>query len=145
MLYRPMTSRTSGGVRAALGVGCLLGAIAFTGCGRATTSPTTSTQTQTPPAGSGNPTADVTISIVGSSGTQAFTPNPAAARVGQTFVFRNTVGNTHRIVADTGAWDAGTVASGATSTVITASGVGSVAFHCTIHGSMTGSLTVSAE
>ena len=75
-----------------------------------------------------------------SSSSQAFTPNPAAVPVGQTVVFRNNSGGTHRIVADNGAWDAGTIAPGGTSSPISVNSASAVSYHCTIHSSMMGGI-----
>src|SRR5438045_4142587 len=66
-------------------------------------------------------TAGTTISIVSSSGNQAFSPSPVAVAIGQTVSFKNTTGNTHHIVADNGAWDGGTVGAGATSAIVNVS------------------------
>ena len=81
----------------------------------------------------------VTITIVGNSGSQAFSPNPATAATGQTVVFRNSSAGTHRIVADSGAWDAGTIAPGSTSPAVPVTST-PAPFHCTIHQSMVGTI-----
>ena len=106
------------------------------GCGGGK-APTTPSITTTPPVTT-PPNTAITINIVSNSGSQAFSPNPASVPAGQAVTFRNTTGSTHRIVADNGAWDAGTIASGASSVIPGAA----ASFHCSIHGSMTGSLTV---
>jgi len=85
-----------------------------------------------PPSQSG-----ISISIVGNSGTQAFSPNPATVPAGQLVIFRNASSSNHRIVADNGAWDTGAIAVGASSAAI--SMTAPVSFHCAIHGSMMGS------
>ena len=72
---------------------------------------------KSPTTASGGTAANVNVDIVGSSGPTAFSPNPRAVPAGQTLAFRNTTAVAHRIIADNGAWDAGTVAAGATSTV----------------------------
>ena len=91
---------------------------------------------KSPTAATGGTTANVTVSIVGSSGSTAFSPNPTTVPAGQTLAFRNTTGVTHRVIADNGTWDAGTVAAGATSTVVTIAAASP--YHCTIHPSMVG-------
>ena len=115
----------------------MLTGIFLAGCGStAATSPSesvSSTPVATVPPG-------ITISIVGSSGSQAFLPNPATAPAGQTLSFRNNSGGTHHIVADNGAWDSGTVAPNGSSSVINGSAT-PVSYHCTIHSSMVGSIT----
>jgi plastocyanin len=78
------------------------------------------------------------VSIVANSGSAAFSPNPTSVPGGQTLQFRNTATGTHRIVADDGSWDTGTLTSGATSLAMTIARTG--AYHCTIHASMVGSI-----
>jgi len=120
--------------------GCALVACSglASGCGgTASSSPTTPTS---PPVTTPPQTTGVTISIVGNSGTQAFSPNPAMVPTGQTVTFRNTTGSTHRIVADNGVWDAGTLGGGVSSAAIAVGAA--VSFHCSIHGSMSGSIAV---
>ena len=79
-----------------------------------------------------------TISIVGQNGTQAFTPNPASFG-GQTVVFKNNDGVTHRIVFNDNSTDTGDIAPGATSrsVLMPASGTN---YHCSIHQGMIGSV-----
>lgn len=93
--------------------------------------------TPTNPSG---PAASVTVNIVGSSGSGAFSPNPATVTTGNTLGFKNNDGTTHHMVADNGSFDTGDVAPGATSTALTMSGSGALAFHCTIHPSMVGTI-----
>ena len=92
------------------------------------------------PVPSSGTAANVTIGIVASSGSQAFTPNPAAVPAGQTVAFRNSTGGTHRIVADNGAWDTGAIAPGATSLSISITAPTAVSYHCSIHSSMVGAI-----
>lgn len=93
-------------------------------------------------------TADVTITIVGMNGNLSFSPNPGVVPVGKTVAWRNADtgayggGTTHHIVADGGSFDAGVLAPGSTSAPIMMSTAGSFAYHCAIHPSMTGTLTV---
>ena len=109
--------------------------VLVTGCGP---KPPIAPSTPVTPTGS----TSLTISIVSSSGSQAFTPNPVTASVGQTVVFRNNSTGTHRIVADNGAWDTGSLGPGATSSNLTVAAV-PLSFHCTIHASMTGTIAGS--
>src|SRR5438093_785749 len=84
-----------------------------------------------------------TISIVGSSGPGAFNPNPVTIASGDSVVWTNNDFTTHRIVLDNGSYDSGNIIPGSSSAAtaaITASGT----YHCTIHPSMTGTITVSA-
>lgn len=91
--------------------------------------------------GGGGGTAAVTISIVGMSGPQAFSPNPASVPVGQTVRFVNNDSTTHHIVQDGGAFDVGNLAPGASSAPVTITSAGSIPYHCTIHPDMVGSIT----
>lgn len=98
-----------------------------------------------PSSGGGSATtANVTIMIVGSSGSQAFSPNPATVGTNQTLVFRNTDATTHRIVADAGAFDSGNIGPSVTSAPITIASANSTPFHCTIHPSMVGGINTSS-
>jgi plastocyanin len=51
-------------------------------------------------------------------------------------------GVTHHIIADNGSFDAGDIPPGSTSSPIKMTTAGSIAYHCTIHPTMVGSLTV---
>ena len=81
------------------------------------------------------------IRIVGSDGPQSFTPAPLVLASGQKLAFRNDTGTTHRILADNGSFDAGQVSAGGFTASVTVPGSVPVPFHCTIHPSMTGSVT----
>jgi plastocyanin len=88
--------------------------------------------------------ADVTIEIVADNGNLSFSPNPGVARVGQTVAWHNAMPSmTHTATADGGAFDTGNLAPGATSSPITMSTAGSFPYHCGIHPSMVGTLTVN--
>jgi len=97
------------------------------------------------PAGPGGGVgADVTINIVGISGSSSYSPSPDTVTVGQTVSWHNIDGITHTATDNgTPIFDTGNVASGGTSTPIQMNTVGSHDYHCTIHGlSMTGTLVV---
>ena len=64
-------------------------------------------------------------------------------KAGQTVAWRNGDSVSHTATADGGAFDTGIIAPGATSSPIMMSAAGSVAYHCAIHPSMVGSLTVT--
>jgi len=81
----------------------------------------------------------VTVNIVGSSGTAAFTPNPAMASVGNTMVWMNNDLRPHNIVLNDGT-SVGNLAPGQTSLPIPLTS-STVSFVCTIHPSMTGQVT----
>lgn len=108
---------------------CAIAAIA--GCGK-NSNPTV------PPV-----TADVTIEIVANSGATSFSPSPRTVTVGQTVSWHNALGATHTATADGGGFNTGSIAAGATSTPITMSTAGTFAYHCSIHPSMVGTLTVN--
>ena len=114
---------------------------ALPGCGGSDASAiSTPTAPSVPPQSPTTVAVFIGITIVGNSGTQAFSPNPGRAQTGETVVFYNESSRTHRIVADDGEWDAGTIAAGASSMPITIGSTAAAAYHCTIHSSMKGSV-----
>lgn len=116
---------------AALAVTAALAALAGTGCGK-----------DNNPADPGA-TADVTIEIAANAGASSFAPNPQVVTVGQTVSWHNADGVTHTATADGGAFNTGNITPGATSAPITMTTAGSLAYHCGIHPSMVGTLTVN--
>ena len=82
----------------------------------------------------------VTVSIVTSTGNQAFSPNPVRARAGDTVMFRNSDATAHHIVLDDGSADFGNVAAGATSRGVVLRDANPTTFHCTLHATMVGSI-----
>jgi plastocyanin len=105
-----------------------------TGCSKSSTAPD-STNTGTNPG-----VTTVTVSIVGSAGNQAFSPNPVAAATGNNVVFKNNDSTLHHIVLDDNSADLGDIAPGATSQALAVKSQTALLFHCKIHGSMVGSL-----
>lgn len=103
------------------------------------------TPTSATPATSASST--VTANIVGARGSAAYSPNPIAARPGDTVVFRNADNQLHRIVLDNGSADLGDIAPGATSRGLTIATSAELRFHCALHASMVGSIngTVAPE
>ncbi len=87
--------------------------------------------------------SDVVITIVGMNGSLSFSPNPATVKVGQTVAWKNADSLSHTSTADAGAFNTGTLAAGATSSPITMATAGTFPYHCAIHSSMTGTLTVT--
>jgi plastocyanin len=73
-----------------------------------------------------------------------FTPNPITVKVGDTVTWTNNGAITHTSTSNTGAWNTGNLAPGATSSAVTFTTAGTFAYHCAIHPSMTGSVIVSA-
>jgi plastocyanin len=149
--------------------GALLAATTLVGCGSngsnsssyssptapsATVPPTSTPSTPTPPTTTPNPAptptpaptvADVVITITGMNGAQSFSPSPATVVVGQTVSWVNKDSVVHTATGDAGGFDTGFIAPGATSAPITMGAAGSFGYHCAVHPSMTGSLTVVAS
>lgn len=106
------------------------------------------------------PSAPAVIAIVAKNGAMSFNPSPAPVKIGQTLSWHNADGLTHHVVEDaasggdtgsissnggpsTGGFDAGTTAPGANSVSFKAGAAGVVHYHCSIHPSMVGSITVT--
>jgi len=83
--------------------------------------------------------------IVNCAGTPpwCFSPNPIQITVGSTVTWTNTTAPTHTSTSNTGVWNTGPIAPGATSAAISFPTAGTFAYHCAIHPSMTGSVIVS--
>ena len=96
-----------------------------------------------PPPPSAAPPAATAISILGQSGAQSFSPNPASVRQGEMFLWRNTDGVVHHIVLNDGSLDSGDIAPGASSPALRLATDGAN-YHCTIHPSMVGSINRSS-
>jgi len=58
-----------------------------------------------------------------------------------TITWKNNSGVTHTSTSNTGAWDTGDIASGASKTTTFAT-AGTFSFHCKYHAMMTGTITV---
>jgi plastocyanin len=93
------------------------------------------------PGGGGGGTADVTITINSMNGANSFSPNPAAVKVGQKVAWRNADSITHTATGN--GFDTGGVGGGATSAPITITTAGNLDYHCSIHPSMVGTLSVT--
>jgi plastocyanin len=106
------------------------------GSGYGSTPSTNPTPTPTPAAA-----ADVTITISGQYGAMSFSPSPASAKAGQTVSWHN-ADNIPHSATGTG-FDTGIIAPGGTSTPIMFSAAASNDYHCSIHQSMVGTLTVT--
>ena len=102
--------------------------ILFGGCGGDST-PSSPSATPTP----------ATITIVGQSGAQAFSPNPASLG-GQMVVFRNNDSVAHRVVLNDGSVDTGDIAPGATSRAVAMPDSGTN-YHCQTHPGMIGAVS----
>ncbi len=89
----------------------------------------------------GSPAADVTITIRGMFGAQSFDPNPASVKSGQTVAWYNADSTSHSPISS--AFDAGSIGPGQTSRAITVTAAGNIAYHCSIHPDMVGTLSVT--
>jgi plastocyanin len=113
-------------------------AIALAGCG-------SGAATGTPGAAAGDACAKSTASgtVAASIVDLAFDPATVSAKVGDVITWTNKGAVGHTVTVDTvPACDSGTIAAGATSS-FTFSVAGSYPFHCKIHSSMTGTVTVT--
>lgn len=112
-------------------------ALAAVACGSGSTGYSPAAPSASPTPAASPTTSTTTIAIVGTSGTQAYNPNPAQVPDGGQVVFRNQDTRTHHIVMDDGSADIGTMAPGASSSAMS---LKSGSYHCTIHPSMVGSI-----
>jgi len=85
------------------------------------------------------PSAGATITISNFTFTGTFTVAP-----GSTVTVKNSDTTTHTLTANGGAFNTGNIAPGTTASFTAPSTAGAYGFHCAIHASMTGTLTVSA-
>jgi plastocyanin len=104
------------------------------GCG--SSSPSTPTTT-TPPAA-----ADLTINITGINGSSSFVPSPTTASLGQRVIWKNGDTRTHDIIQDANTFTTPNITAGASAAPVTMSTRGTFAYHCGIHPSMVGTITV---
>jgi plastocyanin len=88
------------------------------------------------------PAADVTIEIVANNGSSSYAPSPTTVLIGKTVAWHNAHSMTHTATADGGAFNTGNLAPGATSQPFTVTTAGSFPYHCGLHPSMVGTLTV---
>ena len=90
--------------------------------------------------------ANTPAQIVNCAGTTpwCFSPKPIQVTVRSTVTWTNATAPVHTATSDSGAWDTGNIAPGATSSAVSFPTAGTFAYHCAIHPSMTGSVVVSA-
>ena len=79
-----------------------------------------------------------------STATACYSPNPIRITVGSTITWTNDHSIAHTATADSGAWDTGALATGATSSAIAFNTAGTFAYHCRFHTDMHGTVIVSA-
>jgi plastocyanin len=96
------------------------------------------------PKGAGGGTAASTVKVVSDSQTQgAYQPNPATVQAGQSVTWTwEDQGNQHSVTADDGGFESCLHNAGFTFTTTFAK-AGTYPYHCSIHPSMKGSVTVS--
>ena len=131
----------------ALGLFAML-SLAACGGTAATTAPAASTAATQSAAASADGGA-AACAPSGAAGTVAvsiidfgFTPSAISAKVGDVIAFTNTGSKSHTATLDVGHCGTGTLANGA-SGGMTFSQAGTYPFHCAIHSSMTGTITVT--
>jgi plastocyanin len=76
----------------------------------------------------------------------AYSPTTLSVKPGDTVTFSNKDNTTHTFTADAGSFDSGRLSPGKSSTFVvpaTATSGTAITFHCQIHSSMKGSLTVA--
>jgi plastocyanin len=72
----------------------------------------------------------------------AFSPNSLTITKGTTVTWKNNDSVTHTATADSGSFDTGNIASGATSGGVTFNTSGTFTYHCNIHTYMHGTIIV---
>lgn len=85
-----------------------------------------------------------TVSIVAGASTKtsnAYAPNPISVSRGTTVMWMNNDTVTHTSTSDTGGWNSGAIAPGA-SFNFTFQSAGTFAYHCQIHPGMVGTVSV---
>ena len=96
--------------------------------------------------GNGNPASpsDVhVIAIRANNGSFSFDPVNEVIKVGQGVAWRNDDSMTHAIVDGAGLLDTGNIPPGATSTSVTLTAPATIQYHCSIHPSMKGLVSVN--
>jgi plastocyanin len=73
----------------------------------------------------------------------SFSPSSASVKVGQQIVWHNKDSITHTATQDGSGFDTGSIPPGGTSAPITISSSGTIGYHCAIHPSMVGTLSVT--
>jgi plastocyanin len=82
------------------------------------------------------------ITITGQNGGMSYSPASAQARVGQTVIWRNADSTDHTATANNNSFNTGVLPPGGQASLLMSS-AGNFNYHCGIHPSMTGSLSVS--
>ena len=77
------------------------------------------------------------------SGGSSFSPASASMKVGQQVVWHNVDSIGHTATQDGGGFDTGVISPGGTSRPITLTTAGPISYHCAVHNSMVGTLSVT--
>lgn len=116
---------------------------ALVGCGSGSGSSSGGYGSSTPPASSGSSAGNTTPGATGGVAVAiknfAFSPSKLTVKVGDKVTFTNNDSTTHTVTGD--GFSSGDIAPGASWTN-TFSKAGTFAYHCSIHPTMTGSITV---
>ena len=122
--------------------GLLVAAVAATVLTLAACSTTTTPATTVPGTTTTStvPDANTTVTISGF----AFNPGTLTVTVGTTVTWVNSDGTNHTVTADDGSFDSGQLANGATFQ-FTFDQVGDFAYHCSIHSTMHGIISVKGR
>ena len=74
----------------------------------------------------------------------SFSPASVTVSVGDTVTWTNSDAQAHTATADNASWDSGTIGGSGGTGAVSFSTAGSFPYHCTIHPTMTGTVTVQA-
>jgi plastocyanin len=85
----------------------------------------------------------MTITINGMSGSSSYSPNPGSLVMGQQVRWKNNDSISHTATQNGGGFDTGLISPGATSSPITMTTTGTLSYHCAVHPSMVGTLSVT--
>ncbi len=113
-------------------------AVGLAACGSSSKSSSSSSSSNTTAAAGAATASGATITI------QGFAFTAATVKPGAKVTVDNKDSTTHTVTADKGEFNTGNVDGGTTATFTAPSKPGSYAFHCNIHSSMHGTLTVTA-
>ena len=105
--------------------------------------PTNTPLPNVPPAPTNTPVPGVSGTVDVTIQNFAFNPPSITIKVGTTVRWTNQDSATHSVTSDTGVWDSGNVAHGATYSRVFDT-VGTFAYHCAIHPSMKGTVIVTS-
>jgi plastocyanin len=122
----------------------LIATVALAACGGAGTTPATSAgpATSNAPAAAGCAKSATAGTVAATIANFKFSPDSIQAKVGDVVTWTNNDSASHTVTIDSGACDAGTVASGSSASLVFTV-AGTYTYHCSIHPSMKGTVVVS--